>query len=398
MKIIHVSADYPDTINSKKTKAVQYLVEETENDLDHEIYSINRKYIAPTAIGALLAKRPHAPRLPVTIGPQTGRVTAVSYETPRFGLYMQNAMRCLADAIANDLERKAIRPDVFHGHKLTMEGLIVERLAARFNVPYVLSIQGNADRKIYTARPDLRRRYEGLFHGAAIIFPFSIASLRFFEKACGPRDPADRDTIVLPCSSPQDKIIAPRETPPVLCSIFNLKDYKNKNIGRVLKASGHIEKAVPDYGFDLYGGGEDSHVDAIRSLVAKTGLTRFSLEGAIPHDTVQETLNRHCGMVMVSRRETFGMVYLEALLAGCPVVYPKDWAIDGFFDDARFAIPVPSNDDDAIEAAMRTLISDQRSLKAEIAEWQAAGRFEMFRRDAIRRTYLEAIKTLRPAA
>lgn len=398
MTVIHVTTDFPDTVAPNKTRAIQYLVESTADALDYRLYSLNRSDLSPSRLAGVLLSKPLSPPFQIAIGRQTELITTITYDAPRFGLYMVNALTAVANRIGDDLERRDIRPTVFHGHKLTMEGLIVSELAARFSVPYILSIQGNTDQKIFAARPDLRKRFKRLFHDAAIVFPFSVASMRFFDRVCGPRPERDRPTVILPCSSPQDRIIAPRETPPLLCSIFNLMDYKNKNIGPVLKGSARLEKTVPDYGFDLYGGGEDRHVRAIRDLAEKAGATRFDLKGAIPHDTVQQTLNGHCGMVQVSRRETFGMVYIEALLAGCPVVYPKDWAIDGFFDDARFAIAVPSNDDEAIEDAMRTLVSEQRSLKAEIAEWQEAGRFDIFRRDAIRRTYLDALKTLLPAA
>lgn len=398
MRIAHVTSDYPDSINPAKTKAIQYLVEATRDVVDHRVYSLNRRMPEPGTLARSVLVNPLSPPLPVSRPAIDDLVAAMSYSAPPFGLYLQAAMRRVADAIAEDLDRNGWLPNAIHAHKLTMEGLVAENLASRLGVPFVLSIQGNTDQKIYSVRADLRKRFCALYHEAALVFPFSVASMRFFDRVCGPRDRAAGNTIVLPCSSPQDRIIAPRETPPVLCSIFNLKDYKNKNIDPVLKGSAGLEKTVPDYGFDLYGGGEDRHVNAIRTLAEKAGATRFDLKGAIPHDTVQQTLNGHCGMVQVSRRETFGMVYIEALLAGCPVVYPKDWAIDGFFDGARFAIPVPSNDSDAIEAAMRMLVSEQRSLKAEIAEWQEAGRFVIFRRDAIQKTYLDALKTLLPDA
>lgn len=398
MRIVHVTSDYPDTLNPAKTKAVQYLVDATRDVLEHRVYSLNRHAPSPGALVRAVLASPFSPPLPVSQPATEDLVAALRYSSPPFGLYLHTAMNRVADAIAEDLARTGFVPDAIHGHKLTMEGLIAEALASRFGVPFILSIQGNTDQKIYSVRADLRRRFRALYQTAALVFPFSVASMRFFDRVCGPRDPAAGTTIVLPCSSPQDRLIAPRETPPVLCSLYNLKDFKNKNVEPVLKASARIEKSIPEYGFDLYGGGEDRHVRAIKTLAEKAGATRFSLKGAIPHDTVQETFNAHCGMVQVSRRETFGMVYIEALLAGCPVIYPKDWAIDGFFDDARFAIPVPSNDGAAIEAAMRTLIAEQQSLKAEIAEWQAAGRFDVFRRDTIRRTYLDALGTLLPAA
>ena len=47
-----------------------------------------------------------------------------------------------------------------------------------------------------------------------------------------------------------------------------------------------------------------------------------------------ETLNGYTALVLPTLRETFGMVYIEALFAGVPILYSQDRGVDGFFDVA----------------------------------------------------------------
>jgi len=47
--------------------------------------------------------------------------------------------------------------------------------------------------------------------------------------------------------------------------------------------------------------------------------------------------------VMPSRRETFGLVYIEALTQGVPIIYSKGHGIDGYFDEKKIGLSVNPN-------------------------------------------------------
>lgn len=391
LNILHISADYPDAINPRKTKAISYLVEADKGDNTHVVYSLNRKSPPLGSFAKNVLKNPARPKIAIHLERQNDQVTAVVYSGAPGGLYMARAMECLADQIGEDLDKRGIKPDLVHGHKLTLEGLIAERLSKRYGCPYAVSIQVNTDEKILRYRPDLRARYRRIFHQASLVFPFSVMGLRVFECAFGHRA---NKTVILPCSSPQDRIIAPQLTDPVIASVFHLKDYKNKNLKALLTAAKILENKYPDFSFELYGGGTRAEEDRISELIAKSGTNTFRKMGAIGHDQVQEMLNGKAGFAMIPKRETFGMVFIEALLAGCPVVYPENWAIDGLFENASFAVSAPSNDQEAITTAIERLIKDQSAMKAELAQWQTDGRLNRFQRTAINACYLDTLAQL----
>ncbi|MCR9059168.1 MAG: glycosyltransferase [Rhodobacteraceae bacterium] len=386
--IVHISGDYPDTIQPRKTKAVSSLVDAVRGDFDQKVYSLNRKSPGAAAVVGKLARNPLKPRFDMTFVPGEDDVVAIQYEGLPAGIYMEVALSHLSDRIAEDISSKGIKPDLIHGHKLTLEGLIAEKLSEYFGCPYALSVQVNTDRKILKFRLDLRNTYRRVYQGAALVFPFSVMGQRVCDGALGARS---GPTIVLPCTSPEDRIMAPRIVEPVLTSVFHLKDYRNKNAAALVQASAALQSRHEGYGFYLYGGGSAEDEQAIDSMTAENKATSFVRKGPIAHRDVQTMLNTACGFAMVSRRETFGMVFLEALLAGCPVVYPKDWAIDGFFDDASFAVAASANDFGSIEAAMERLIVDQVALKDELADWQEDGKLARFQRANVVSTYKNAI-------
>ncbi|MBG6212011.1 glycosyltransferase involved in cell wall biosynthesis [Labrenzia sp. EL_126] len=386
--IVHVSGDYPDHIQPRKTKAVSSLIAETETDLDHYVYSINRIDPSVSSLLRALVRQPVNPRLKIDLDSSQSREKALTYQAIPGGVFLAGTMSRLADAIADDIVKRGLRPDFLHGHKLTLEGLIVREISQRLGCPYLLSVQVNTDRKILHLRPDLLTVYRRVYHEAAIVFPFSVMGQRVCDVHLGERK---GKTILLPCTSSQDQIIPPKISEPVLASVFHLNDYKNKNVQSLILASKHLQAQFADYRFHLYGGGSDNAQVAIDRMIAKEGAVSFERKGPILPATVQATLNEMCGFVMVSKRETFGMVFLEALLAGCPVVFPKEWAIDGFFDQASFAIGVHSSDTDAIREGMVKLIIDQNTLKNELWNWQEKGELNRFQRENVRKTYVKSI-------
>ena len=125
MVIVHVSGDYPDRIKPYKTKAVSSLIEETDADLDHHVYSINR--IDPDASSLLraLLRSPANPRLNIEFCTSEDREKALAYQAIPGGIFLAGTMSRLADAIAEDVVKRGLRPEFVNGHKLTLNGLIV---------------------------------------------------------------------------------------------------------------------------------------------------------------------------------------------------------------------------------------------------------------------------------
>jgi len=385
MTIVHISTDFPDPLQPDKTRAVQNLIDATADEFDHYTYSLNRADISPAvALGHSLSAA-----WPVQTGDEFEYGACWEYKAPAYGLYLKVVMRNLADKISEDIVRKDIRPTLVHGHKLSMEGVIAHRIAKNLGLPFGISIQGNSDRQILSVRRDLWPLYREVFHQAAIVFPFTPWALNYCEISLGKRA---GPTLTLPCISSQERIITPKNTPPRLMSAFHLRHWKLKNLPILLNAFAEIDKGDDDLHLDIYGEGDEVVTMKLSKMIAASGAGRVHLAGGVAHDDIQQIMNNHAGFAMVSRRESFGMVFIEALLAGCPVVYPTNAAIDGYFDGHDFAIPASAKNQGAVTEAMAKLVFDQDRLKADLAKWQSGDEPERFQRAAIAKTFADGLR------
>ncbi len=380
MTIIHVSTDYPDAYVPAKTHAIRNLVDVAGGDHDQFVYSLNRINISPVraALSAVTGWR--VERL------ESGEdgLACWTYKAPAKGLFLKSVMTAIAGHIVRDIRSRGLKPSLVQGHKLSMEGIIAQRVACDLDVPYALSIQGNSDRTILNVRRDLWPLYRRIFHEAAMVFPFTPWALRYVEGVLGKRT---GPTAMLPCITEQDTVTGPRDTPPVIVSAFHLRHWQLKNLPALIAAAKHMQDSEPEFELHIIGGGDAEHVAEVERLVEQSGAGNIRLLGAVPHGEIQGRMNGAAGLAMLSHRESFGMVFIEALLAGCPVLYPKDAAIDGYFDDQSFAISAPATDQAAINRAFEKLIRDNAALKEELNIWQQGSGASFFRKDHIAASY-----------
>lgn len=375
--IVHITGDYPDAAQPRKTPAVLALVEGTGDAYDHRVYSLNR---VPLAARGRLA-RPGA----VEAVADDGRVASWTYGAPARGLFLATAMARVADHILSDLARTGVRPHLVQAHKLSIEGLAALPVATALGVPYALTLQGNTDQKILSVRRDLWPRYRRVWKGATRIFPFAPWIYDWCAARLGQ---SQHEPIILPCILAHDELLPPVERPPLVVSAFHLEHHKLKNLSGLVEAAALAAGRVPGLTLEIGGDGPVAATAAVDAAIAGARADGFARRvGRLAPADIQNWMNCAAAFAMPSHHETFGMVFVEALLGGCPIVYPKDRAVEGYFDGCGFALGVPPRDTAAIADAIATLLTDQVRRKAELARWQASPAAAAFRRDAILSAY-----------
>lgn len=386
MTIIHISTDYPDAYQSAKTPAISNLVDVTRDDFDHQIYSLNRNSISAFSGMTKWIGRNWDQGMACHCDEQS--ISSWTYEAPSQGLFLKSSLHALAEILINDIIAKGIKPTLIQGHKLSMEGIVAYRVAQHFGVPFALSIQGNSDRTILQVRRDLWPLYRKIFHEAAVVFPFSPWALDYVHSVLGHREGC---TIMLPCITPQDEIIPPKMCSNQIMSAFHLRHWKIKNLDILSAAGAKSSQTVSDFSLNIYGGGDADLVQMLQDRIGKYS-PPVSLCGALDGGQIQNVMNNHAGFAMVSKKESYGMVFAESLLAGCPIIYPQNAAVDGYFDYKSFAQAVAPHDVDAIADAMQKTLYDQKQMKEDLMKWQNSGAAQQFQRGAIARTYRDGLQ------
>lgn len=374
--IVHLSGDFPDAIDSNKTRVIQSLLDLTEQQFEHEVYSLNRVEIGPiSAITSFISSLGYA-RCKIDDWRPFERGVALGYPAPGRGLLH---VSCLKDVAAQIAERLLANPPaLLVGHKLTIEGVVAREVSQRISRPYAITIQGDTDSKILAVRPDLRVLFAKIYHGAAHVFCFAPWALAEVERRLGARN---GPVTVLPCPTELDEPLAPRPTGEDIISVFHLMSRRRKNLAGMVQAMAILAKKGTQAGLVVYGGGSAADMHAAGHILSGTPSVR--LGGAVSRAQMPLQMNRGIGFVLPSRRETFGLVFVEALFAGLPIVYPRGQGVSGYFENAPFALAVDAGDTDAIAQAMTRLVDEESELKAALADWQSSSDANRFQRSSI---------------
>ncbi len=107
---------------------------------------------------------------------------------------------------------------------------------------------------------------------------------------------------------------------PTLLTVTRLQKFAHyKGYDKILKALPHIRKQIPNIQYVLVGKGDD--VPRIEAMINELGLTDcVTLTGFVPEEELQDHYSLCDLFAMPSKGEGFGIVYLEALAAGKPVL------------------------------------------------------------------------------
>ena len=107
--------------------------------------------------------------------------------------------------------------------------------------------------------------------------------------------------------------------------------YKLKNVDVTIKAI-NLAMGERDYTFDIVGDGAE--YENLKKLVGDLGLQhKVIFHGKKTRDDAQKILESSDCFIMVSSREAFGLVYVEAMAKGLIVIGTKGQGIDGVVKD-----------------------------------------------------------------
>jgi glycosyltransferase involved in cell wall biosynthesis len=142
----------------------------------------------------------------------------------------------------------------------------------------------------------------------------------------------------------------------ILLTISRLsKTEKYKGYDRIIMAMKDIVKEVPNVKYILVGSGDD--MERIKRLIKDNNLEdKVFLTGFIPDEEIVDYYNLCDVFVMPSKGEGFGIVFLEALACGKPVIAGnKDGSVDAVLGGETGLLVDPDNLEEIKDAVIRVL-------------------------------------------
>ena len=115
--------------------------------------------------------------------------------------------------------------------------------------------------------------------------------------------------------------------------------------------------------------GEGQNASLIRNKINRYGVQeQVSLLGRIPRDRIIEEYDKAECMVMISRGEAYGLVYLEAMARGCITIASKGEGFDGVIVDGINGFLCKAGDGKELASIIRRINSMTKEDRESISE------------------------------
>lgn len=348
--ILHLAADYPNANRRETTQAVRNFVL-ANHAVDHVVVALTR------------SADPRRQNLLDGDGAGDGRVVSMRYWGLPKGLLLQLSMAIVVRRVRRLLAQRHVTVDLIHAHKLCYEGIAGYYLSRRLGVPLVCSVRGDSERLTLKFLPHYLPLFRRIAQHCQRLYYVSAWIRPVIEGRLGA--PHSRGAL-LPnfCDGTS---LAPAELPDAdrLVSILHLDVFAKKGLDRLLAAFAQLARRHPGVTLDIIGRGAPASIRQIEALIDAGGLRdRARLLGPLPRAELLARLPGYGAMCLPSHNETFGMVYVEALLSGVPILYSRGTGVDGFLDGIEGAVGVDPGSTDDILAALETLRADHARMRA----------------------------------
>jgi glycosyltransferase involved in cell wall biosynthesis len=374
--IIHLAVDFNTPQRAVTTNAVEWFVRELEA-FDNVVIAYRR-----------------VPR-PVTGTEQSCEANGFKlFDFPYFGLPLglglKAAMREAAMRTISLLDEQGIRPKLIHAHKLTFEGIAGWYIARHYSVPLFVSLRGEVETKVFRRKPLLRPFLRRLSQDAARLY-FVSAWFRDEFHAHVKVD-ASKERLLPNIVRNTRSQIAPRTPDKGLVAVMKLDTWRRKGLPWLLDAVMRARVVAPNLTLDIIGGGSPDAIGRVTRMISDRKLEdAVKLLGPVTNATLLEALPAYRALVLPSVNETFGMVYVEALFAGVPILYTQGTGIDGYLDGLDVGRAVRPGHVSDISDAMLDLWENADGFRQRIegasaellARFDPGSALDQYRRDVI---------------
>ncbi len=282
---------------------------------------------------------------------QVGRLAAWAAKDPRPQLSL--ALRAGRRALLARL--RALRPEVIYAHHSTTCGWVAAGLSEELGIPLVVSEHDFPGLWSCSSRPGVRAIYERVVARASRI----VAVSKAMEALWLSNFPAARTAVVYngadvvpPSSAPRPERLRGRLV--VFCSAVL---EQRKAIDDLIAAFAPLARARPELLLRIAGDGPD-RAKLERQIAALGVGAQVELMGSVPHAQVLEGLDQADLFALLSRREAFGVAYLEAMSAGLPMLWSTAAGAAECLSDGVNGFAVRPGDVGAATRAMEALLAE----------------------------------------
>lgn len=252
------------------------------------------------------------------------------------------------------------KPDIVHAHAMNYAGILAHAVFKKYRIPYVITEHSST-----ISRNLVRPNQWPAMHEAAKNCAWRYAVSRNFSSLLQQKyhglkweylpnilgDNFARD-FEFPDKSGQDF---------TFCTVSHLRRLKGHDL--LLPAFAQALKKHPHLKLKIGGsGGEEANLKKLAADLAISGSVEFL--GALETDQVLALMRQSDAFVLASRTETFGVVYIEALSQGLPVIATKCGGPESIVHEGNGFL-VPTENVGALATALTDMYGQRGRFSAE---------------------------------
>lgn len=281
-------------------------------------------------------------------------------------------------AVVQDVERKfdVSQVDVLHAGTLCMDGAIAYELSKKYGKPFVVSVRGT-DNSYY--RLIWRHSYftKILKNASEVVYISPMFKDVFMHKKVPYKTRMEISSHVAVIPNGIGNLFLDhrfQESRSLGCELHLLfvgAFYKGKGLVETIKAIELLRRKGLNLTLTAIGKGlpnrpqDSTYISQVESLAAdKDWLT--TLPFMQPEEIIKKMREANA-FIMVSKPETFGLVYVEALSQGLPIIYARNQGFDGYYPAGYVGYPAESENVEDIAEKLERLINNYDMLAKNVA-------------------------------
>ncbi len=278
--------------------------------------------------------------------------------------------------------------DIVHAHMLPRDGHAGLLVARALHVPLALTVHGTDIFHYFMPGKEPWARNQMIAAEADALM--AVSSLLMSRVA--PYRGEGKISRIVP--NGVDLSLVPQKTSNTSRAVISVGTLKaRKCMDRTLEAFARLAAEYPDARLTIVGIGEME--GQLKARIAELNLCdRVEMTGGLPHEQVLERMAQSDLFVLPSWGEGYGIVYIEAMAAGCISVGALGEGIEDTITDGENGFLVPAGDIDAIERVMRSVFENREQYAALRQKGQRDARQLTWARNAetVEAIYQETIK------
>ncbi|WP_315168868.1 glycosyltransferase family 4 protein [Metaclostridioides mangenotii] len=241
--------------------------------------------------------------------------------------------------------------DVVHAHSLFVNGYVAYKLKRDKNIDYIVAVRNTDVNTFFKKMIHLRKLGIDILKNAKKIIFISSRYQDFVIDNYIPehlKEEIKQKSIVVP-NGIDEFWFNNLELEPKIIKKNNIKLIyvgkldKNKNIRTSIEVINKLNKMGYNATLDIVGDGPE--FTKLKELENRAEYkNKITLYGYMEKEDIMNLYRKNDIFIMPSKYETFGLVYIEAITQGLPVIYTRGQGFDGYFDEGTVGYGVKYDD------------------------------------------------------